>query len=201
MSDGVARRREDADALGDLAVAVDGYVRDPREVDPVADGRALRAGCLELRALRHDRDPGERAVLPAVIEVEVCVDDRTDLVGIEARRGERVADRATDRPIVLVDPVVAFADPGVDKEDARRMSDREPEDDAGLSGKRMLRWIGDVREMQRNDVFGRHHGRHLRPKCRARYRWRDSGISHERERLRSTYMRPHRTPSRVAIWT
>src|SRR2546423_1886743 len=133
MSDGVARRRQNADALGDLAVSVDRDVRCPREVDPVADGVALPASGLELRALRHDRDAWERTVLPAVIEMEVRVDDRADLIGIEARRSECVADRATDRPVVLVDPVVALADPRVDEKDARRMSDREPKDDAGLT--------------------------------------------------------------------
>src|SRR5256885_17250614 len=102
MTDGVAGRRQNADAFGDLAVSVDRDVRRPREVDPVADGVALRASGLELRALRHDRDAWERTVLPAVIEMEVRVDDCAHLLGIEAGSGECVADGATDRPLVLV---------------------------------------------------------------------------------------------------
>src|SRR5439155_20733491 len=116
---GVRRRGEDAHAVGDLTIAIHRRVGDTREVHPLADRVSELAGRVELAALRDDGHARERAVLTAVVEVEMGVHDRADILWLEVGGGERVTDVATYRPVAFIDPVVPGADAGVDEDDAR----------------------------------------------------------------------------------
>src|SRR5207245_6468200 len=71
MSRGVTGRREHAHARRDLAVTFDELVARTRELEPLDERLALASGELALRALDHDRHAGERAVLPAVVEMQM----------------------------------------------------------------------------------------------------------------------------------
>src|SRR5439155_17403080 len=113
-------------------------------------------GGVELGLLDVDRNARERPVLSAVVEMQVAVDDREHRSGSELRRGEGLADIADARPVVLLDPGVAFTNARVDEDDAVGMADREREDRAVLPGEWMRLWICDVGEMKRDDVLGCH---------------------------------------------
>src|SRR5438067_1493960 len=63
---------------------------------------------------------------------------------------------ADARPVVLLDPGVAFTDARVDEDDPVGMADREREDQAVLPGEWMRLRICDVGEMKRDDVLGCH---------------------------------------------
>src|SRR5882762_4703849 len=72
----VARCREDAHAFHDLAIAFDCFIARFGEVDPLDDRVALTQCEVELGLLDMDRHAWERAVLSAVVEMQVAVDDR-----------------------------------------------------------------------------------------------------------------------------
>ena len=78
VSEGVARRRDDADAGRDLVIAGDLADRRARVVDPL-DDRVIRCvGELPLRRLDEGRDPREDIVLPGMIGMEVAVEQARD---------------------------------------------------------------------------------------------------------------------------
>src|SRR2546430_1139675 len=133
----MARRREDADPVDDLAVSVHRLVSRSRKVDPVDDRVALTQGEIELGLLNMDRHARKGSVLAAVVEVQMAVHDRAHPVGIELGADQSVADIADARPVVLIHPWAAFANPRIDEDDPVRVTNGEGEDRTVLPRERM----------------------------------------------------------------
>ena len=80
----VARRWNESDPGKQLELAVDRHVPHAGRLDPVANGVVvLAARFVELPALDVDRPAGEEVVAPAVVEMQVRVDDDVDAGEVE----------------------------------------------------------------------------------------------------------------------
>ena len=116
MSGSVSRRVYDLNAIGDLDVAINKHRPASRKRCPRVDGVVGRGGDLGFRLLNDDARLRKPAVLAAVVEVEMGVDDGQDrMVGIDASNDEFVAEVQGDRLVPVVDHVVAETDAGVDE--------------------------------------------------------------------------------------
>ena len=197
---GMARRREDANAIDDLAIAVHRLVSRSGKVDPFDDRVALAQGEIELGLLGMDRHARKGAVLTAVVEVQVAVHDRAHPVGIELGADKSVADIAAARVVVLIDPRIALTDPRIHEDDAVWMTNGEGEDRTVLPRERMRRRIGDVREMDWDDVARCHHRSIVPLSIQKTSKTAPAGISHGRETLRFTDMTSSRRASGLNVW-
>ena len=107
MSRRVPRRRDDADASGDIVVAVDLREFDARRERPLRH-RVLRSvRCFELGSLHDDGRVGEAMVLPTVVEVQVRRDDRRDVHDAHAVAVKGLAEIVVHRVVKLIDERVA----------------------------------------------------------------------------------------------
>jgi len=197
VPDGVAGRCQDAHAVGYLAIAVHRVVVRAGKIDPLADRVALVSRGIKLGLLYHDRHAGERPVLTAMVEVQVRVQDHPNSVGVEAGGGQSLAHLPPPGTVVLVDPGIAFADPGVDEHDAVGMPNGEPEDRAVIAGERVRCRIRHVGEVERDDVVGRHR---VPFSLQNRSCERRPGIPYGGETLRSTDMASSRRGSGPSVW-
>src|SRR5205823_9188062 len=86
----VARRRYEAEPGQQLELAVDRLVAHAGRLDPLADRVVvLRARVLELLPLNVNWASGEQVVAPAVVEVQVRVDDDVDAGEVERLLAQR----------------------------------------------------------------------------------------------------------------
>ena len=114
--------------------------------------------------------------------------------------GSSFADIADARPVVLLDPGVAFTDARVDEDDPVGMADREREDRAVLPGEWMRLRICDVGEMKRDDVLRCHRGSIVPLSLQKALNDRPTGISRWGETLRSIGMAESRRASGLNVW-
>jgi len=146
---------DDAKPRKQVTVSVKQLVVRAREVDPVRQGVPWCARRLVLSALDEDRPTRKELVAAAVIEVEVRVNDETDVGRRQADPGERFLERVADGFIEAVDEFVRWPDARVHEDGAIRVSDEERKDGAGLAVARVALGINDISEMQRVDRGGR----------------------------------------------
>jgi drug/metabolite transporter (DMT)-like permease len=199
MSGRVPRGRQDAHPFDDLAITFDGFVARVWEIDPLDDRVALTKGEVQLRLLNVNRHTRKCPVLAAVIEMEMAVDDRAHRVRIELGVDQRTAYVAGSRSVVRLDPFVALTDPGIDQDEAIRVTDGKSQDRPVLPGERVGRGVGHVREMERDDVV-RCHRPHRASLATEGPKVRPAGISRGDETLRFTDMSPSRRPSTLNVW-
>ena len=137
-----------------MRAAVDQSVVGALEINPFGDRVAGLVGGVPFGALCVDRDPGQRGVLAAVVEVQMAVDDRGDLLdrhaGLRQRRHQRPR-----RCLVFGKVGMCFADTRVEEQPATIGLDRIDDHDTALAGKRPVRPY-KRRDLDRHDAHARH---------------------------------------------
>src|SRR4029077_17225298 len=94
----------------------------------------------------------------------------------------------------------SLADPGVDEDDPIPVTDGEGEHQPILSGERVRRRIGDVRQMERDHVVRRHRRFIVPLSLQNGPSHRSAGISRGAQTLRSTGMGSPRRASALNVW-
>ncbi len=145
----VARGDQHIDPGDDLVVALAQLVARVLEVHPLRDCVALRMGSLVLSLLRVNRALWKQRVATAVVEVEMRVHDRGDVVSMDAGSASASRSGRRTRLIQPLDGRTIPADAGLEQDDASAMADRERKHRALLAAERMARGEMDVVGMNR----------------------------------------------------
>ena len=125
-----------------------------RKVDPFED-RVVRAlGGLVFGRLNVDRAPGEGAVLAAMVEMQMGVGQRDDVVGRDPTVVEQVREVTDDRPVGGFDLGVPEADPRVEQQHAIGVDDRIRHDDAQPARERAPIRVDEIRNVESFDPDG-----------------------------------------------
>src|SRR3954471_15104165 len=132
--------------------AVDELVERAVEVDPFADRVVGLMGSSPLERLSDDRHTRKRAVLAAMVEVQMAVDHRLDAVRRDTGIGQGRDDRLRRR-LVLGEIGMALADAGVEQDPAEIGLDRKHHDDAALAEQRAV-WPDERRQLDWDDAHG-----------------------------------------------
>lgn len=148
----MARGDEDPHARLEFVITLDVLVAGAREVDPLGHRVSRPARRFEFYPLDDDGNAGEGAVLPAVVEVQMAMNDPFDRRGLDTGFLKRHTDVAGVVPEGPVHPVVAETDAGVVEDRASLTRQRVRVQHARPSGQRMAGWIWERRETQRHDV-------------------------------------------------
>lgn len=148
-------RRHHADAACYLGIAIDDGVIGTFEVHLLWDGVVESSGSFVIGGLDVDRQAGEPHVAAAVVEMEMGVDDESNVVDAVAVRFERGFDRVVNDLVVVVEVLVAAADPRLVQDESRLVAKHEREDFARLPAQRVRIWKRHVREMKRYNILER----------------------------------------------
>src|SRR6266511_2527098 len=99
-------RRHDADTASDLNVPIDG-VLGAFEVDPLRDGVVRRPGDFVFDGLDEDWHARKTLVVPAMVEVEMGVENESNVGDMVAVHFELRLDRAVHYSVGVVKELVA----------------------------------------------------------------------------------------------
>src|SRR5680860_765935 len=125
--------RHDADTASDLSVAIEDGVLGAFEVDPLRDGVVRLPGDFVFDGLDEYWHARKRHVVPAVVEVEMGVDNESNIGDTVAVHLELRFNRAVNDLVVVVKEFVAPTDPSFVQDQSRSMAQREREDFTCLS--------------------------------------------------------------------
>ena len=108
------------------------------------EGVPRRTGSLALASLHEEWPPRKELVAAAVVEVQVRINDETDVLRRETEAGEGFLKRVADGFVEPVDELVRRADAGVHEHRTIRVIDEERENGSGLAVARVALGIDKV---------------------------------------------------------
>jgi hypothetical protein len=136
-----------------LGVALDDGVVSPFEVDPFWNGVVGSSGGFVFRGLHVDWHARKPHVVAAVVEMEMGVDDESNVVDAVAVRFQLCFDRAVNNLVVAVEVLIATADPRFVQEEPGFVAKCEREDFPCLPAKRVRVRKRDSCEMKRDQIL------------------------------------------------
>jgi hypothetical protein len=105
--------RHDPNAREEFDLPLDLLVQCAGEVHQLRNCVVRLPSAGQFRRLHHDRTAGEGGVPAAVVEMEVAVDDPSDITNVSASLTERIGQRSPARPIVGFGLCVRLAEAGI----------------------------------------------------------------------------------------
>ena len=97
----MAGRSDDPEARQYLSVAVEQFELGVHEIEPLGKLGRFAPGPVQFRALDVEGCVLEYRVLPAVVEMQVRVNDQADVAGREVKFVQGVGNRPIDNPPVV----------------------------------------------------------------------------------------------------